>query len=76
LFFDAAMQGQRTLQDLINAKACLQIVCRRCRHAALIFPMDLIGPDIGWDATVAEVSKKVRCSKCGAKTANVYEAAR
>jgi hypothetical protein len=38
--------------------------------------MDLIGPDIGWDATVEEIKTKVRCSKCGAKTANVYEATR
>jgi ribosomal protein S27E len=69
------MQGKRTLHELINAKACLQIRCRRCKHTTLLFPLKLI-EKLGWDATVDQVKAKVRCSECGAMVANVYEAVR
>jgi hypothetical protein len=69
------MENARTLRDLIRAKACLQCVCRRCRHGALLFPMAL-GEDNGWHLTVDEIAPRLRCSKCFSAHVNVYEAQR
>ena len=66
---------ERTIQDMIASKSVLQVVCRRCRHGALLFPWKL-AEAAGETATIAEVSERLRCSKCNNAAVNVYEAAR
>ena len=66
---------ERTVQDMITSKSVLQVVCRRCRHGALLFPWKLIEV-AGEMATIAEVSERLRCSKCSSFSCSVYEAAR
>ena len=54
----------------------LQVVCRRCRHETLLYPIHL-GRQIGWATPVAEIAPRLTCSNCRAKgMANVYEAMR
>ena len=59
----------------MHAKASLQCVCRRCRHGALLFSMTL-GEEHGWQLTLDEIARRLRCSKCQSGHVNVYEAAR
>ena len=69
------MEEGRTLHDLMRAKACIECVCRRCRHGALLFPMTL-AEEHGWQLTVEEITQRLRCSKCQSAHVCVYEAAR
>lgn len=69
------MEAGRTLHDLMRAKACLQCICRRCRHGALLFPMTL-GEEHDWHLTLDEIARRLRCSKCFSAHVNVYEAVR
>jgi hypothetical protein len=64
-----------TVRDLIASKAVLQVVCRRCKHGALLFPRELIEV-AGENSSVAEISKRLRCSKCKSAHVSVYAAAR
>ena len=69
------MSIETTLEQLALIRAVLQIVCRRCRHGAIKFPMEL-APRVGWASKVAEIAPKLRCSKCNSREVNVYEARR
>ena len=69
------MSCETTLEQLALSRAVLQIVCRRCRHGAIKFPMEL-APRVGWPCKVAEIAAKLRCSKCNSREVNVYEARR
>ena len=69
------MSSETTLEQLALSRAVLQIVCRRCRHGAVKFPMELI-PRAGRYCKVAEIAPKLRCSKCNSREVNVYEARR
>ena len=69
------MRGEMTLDELAASRAVLQIVCRRCRHGAIKFPMEL-APRVGWASKIAEIAPKLRCSKCNSREVNVYEARR
>lgn len=53
------MSNETTLQELALSRAALQIVCRRCRHGALKFPMEL-APRVGWTSKVAQVARHHR----------------
>ena len=66
------MQSGRTLHDLIQTKAVLQVVCQRCRHEALIYPFEL-GRTVGWNTPVDDLICRLRCSACGYDLATVYE---
>jgi hypothetical protein len=46
------------VQDLIASKAVLQVVCRRYKHGALLFPRVLIEV-AGENCTIAEISKRL-----------------
>ena len=69
------MSSETTLEQLALSRAVLQIVCRRCRHEAIKFPMELI-PRAGRHCKVSEIAAKLRCSKCNSREVNVYEARR
>ena len=69
------MSSETTLEQLALCRAVIQIVCRRCRHGAIKFPMEL-APRVGWACKVAEIAAKLRCSKCNSREVNVYEARR
>jgi hypothetical protein len=64
-----------TVQDLITSKAVLRVVCRRCKHGALLFPRELIEV-AGENCSIADISKHLRCSKCKSAHVGVYAAAR
>lgn len=63
------------LEQLAHSRAVLQIVCRRCRHGAIKFPIELI-PRAGKYCKVGEIAAKLRCSRCNSREVNVYEARR
>jgi hypothetical protein len=67
--------SETTLKHLALSRAVIQIVCRRCRHGAIKFPMEL-APLVGWSCKVSEIAPKLRCSKCNSRQVNVYEARR
>ena len=67
--------SQTTLEHLALNRAVIQIVCRRCRHGAIKFPMEL-ATRVGWACKVAQIAPKLRCSKCNSREVNVYEARR
>ena len=69
------MSTETTLQQLALIRAVIQIVCRRCRHGAIKFAMEL-APRVGWSCKVGEIATKLRCSKCNSREVNVYEARR
>jgi hypothetical protein len=66
---------ERTLRELLHARTVYQVVCQRCRHGAVLYPMDL-AQTLGWDCTGDELTKHLRCSKCSSRTVNLYEASR
>jgi hypothetical protein len=69
------MSSETTLEQLALSRAVIQIVCRRCRHEAIKFPMEL-SPRVGWHCKLAQIAPKLRCSKCNSREVNVYEARR
>lgn len=69
------MSSETTLEQLALSGAVLQIVCQRCQHGALKFPMELI-PRLGRYCKIGEIAAKWRCSKCNSRDVNVYEARR
>ena len=69
------MSSEKTLEQLAASRAVIQILCRRCRHGAIKFPMEL-APRVGWACKVAQIAPKLRCSKCNSRQVNVDEACR
>jgi hypothetical protein len=69
--FDAT----RSLGELIRARIALLAVCRRCRHESIVYPFALI-PSLGEHCLAGEVARRLRCSACGARAADLYEACR
>lgn len=72
---NTAMPGETTLADLLERKGCLQIKCHACRREALLFPAKL-ADRIPLTTAVGEVSRRLRCTKCGSISVSVYEAYR
>ena len=48
----------------------LVITCRNCKHGRRTEPHAL-AKLLGWDASLKEVSARLRCSNCGAKDSQV-----
>jgi hypothetical protein len=67
--------SETTLEQIALSRAVLQIVCRRCRHGVIKFPMEL-APKVGWECKVGEIAPQLRCSKCNSREVNVYTARR
>ena len=44
----------------------LTIACRKCRHIRVTEPHTL-AQIVGWEITLVELAKRLRCSSCGAK---------
>jgi hypothetical protein len=44
----------------------LTIACRQCRHARAAEPRTLANI-VGWEVALADLAKRLRCTKCGAK---------
>ena len=40
--------------------------CQRCRHARTVYP-NALAPIVGWEAPLAAIASRMRCSKCNAK---------
>jgi hypothetical protein len=56
----------KTIRDLAKAKLAVDVVCRRCRHRQLLFPMSL-AERVGADFPVAELPRRLRCTGCQAR---------
>jgi hypothetical protein len=56
----------RTIHDLARAKLALVIVCQRCCHRHLLFPLDL-AERLSADFLVAELAPRLRCTECKAR---------
>ena len=69
------MSSEKTLEQLAASRAVIQILCRRCRHGAIKFPMEL-APRVGGACRVEEIASKLHCSTCKSREVNVYEARR
>jgi hypothetical protein len=65
----------RTLLELAHRRCSILVACRKCRHEGLIFPVN-IGPRCGWELSMAELPRRLRCSQCGGREVTVYEATR
>lgn len=65
----------RTLLELAHTRCSILVLCRQCRHEGLVFPVS-IGPKFGWELTVADLARRLRCSECGGRDVTVYEATR
>lgn len=58
-----------TIADMHHELLGFELVCRfnTCRHS-LVLPVDAFAAE----ETVITISRRARCTKCGAKSANVY----
>jgi hypothetical protein len=48
----------------------LEVRCRKCRHVRQVDPRDLAGR-FGWQAELAQLVQRFRCSKCLARAVDV-----
>jgi len=48
----------------------LVITCSGCDHERRAYP-NLLAHLCGWDATLADLEKRLRCSKCGSKRCQI-----
>jgi hypothetical protein len=65
----------RTLSQLVLAKMALVAVCRRCKHWRVLYPASLT-LTYGADFPAIALRKRLRCSGCGSRSANLHESAR
>ena len=66
----------RSLRQVAEAKAALQVKCRRCRHRHVLYPKHLIAR-FGLETDIDSLAPKLRCSECKALgMASVYEITR
>lgn len=66
----------RSLRDVAEAKAALQVTCRRCRHRVVLLPITL-AERLGPAFPVDELAKRLRCDECrGRGMASVVELVR
>ena len=69
-------EAGKSLRQVAENKAALQVKCRRCRHRHVLYPNHLIarfGPEVDIDS----LAPKLRCSECRALgMASVYEITR
>jgi hypothetical protein len=65
----------RTLGQLLDDKMALVAICRRCKHQRVLYPATYI-ERFGEDCPAIALRHHLRCSSCGARTANLHEAAR
>ena len=57
------------------AKTVLIIVCRRCKHESVLYPLELI-TRFGEDYLAFNLRPRLRCSACRYRDPNIHEAAR
>ena len=65
----------RTLGELVRSKMALVAVCRRCKHRRLLYPANLV-LSFGEDFPAMELRKRLRCSGCRGRVANLHESSR
>ena len=65
----------RTLSQLVLAKMALVAVCRRCKHRRVLYPASLILM-YGAGFPAIALRERLRCSRCGSRSANLHESAR
>jgi hypothetical protein len=65
----------RTLGQLVGHKMALVAICRRCKHRRVLYPGAFI-ERFGEDYPAITLRDHLRCSSCGARTANLHESAR
>lgn len=56
----------RSLRQVAENKAALQITCRRCRHRHVLYPQRLIAR-YGPEADIYGLARKLRCTRCAAR---------
>ena len=72
----AREQGMgRTLGQLIDSKMALLAICRRCKHQRVLYPANFID-HFGADCPAIELRRRLRCSSCRGRKANLHESAR
>ena len=68
--------AHRSLAQLVMAKAVLVVVCRRCKHQTVLYPLNFI-PRFGKDYLAINLRPHLRCTACrGIGTAHIHEAVR
>jgi hypothetical protein len=65
----------RSLGELVRSKMALVAVCRRCKHRRLLYPANLI-PSFGESFPAIELRKRLRCTGCRGRMANLHESSR
>lgn len=69
-------QAQRSLGDLMQEKAALVAVCRRCKHRRLLLTPNLV-ERLGTGFRLLELRRVLRCGQCRAiGMANLHESTR
>ena len=48
----------------------LRITCNRCNHAKICDPAD-VAIKVGWDYALDDLSRRLKCAKCGLKGARI-----
>ncbi|MDX2202093.1 MAG: hypothetical protein NW223_05040 [Hyphomicrobiaceae bacterium] len=65
----------KTLGQLIDDKAALVAVCRRCKHRRLLFPARL-AERLGRQFLAIDLRPRLRCTQCRLGAPNLHEATR
>ena len=55
--------AHRSLAQLVMAKTVLVVVCRRCKHETVLYPIDFI-PRFGRDYLAINLRPRLRCTAC------------
>lgn len=65
----------KTLGQLVDEKAALVAVCRRCKHKRLLYPARLVAM-LGRQFLAIDLRPRLRCSQCNFRAPNLHEATR
>ena len=68
-------RGARTLGDLMRRRAVLVVVCQRCKHEAVLYPVEYIAR-FGDRCPAAHLRRFLRCKQCRRTSPNIHEATR
>jgi hypothetical protein len=61
--FGDTSSSRRRLSELVAARVALVVVCKRCRHEAVLFP-NRLAEQHGSAAVVSTLAARMRCGAC------------
>lgn len=64
-----------TLGDLMRKRVVLLVVCQRCQHQGILYPVDYISR-FGDGCPAVHLRRFLRCKECRNRSANIHEATR